>query len=245
MKTLEEIFNINTGDVVSIVGSGGKTSLLFKLAEELKNKYKVLVSTSAKIFLPQDDCYDYLYLNLDSYLNNKPNNSVGITVISKDINNKTEKLIGIDDNDLEIIIKDFDVILLEADGSKELPIKGWKNHEPPVLSKTTKTIGVIPVNLINKKIDKEFIYGFDEFNILTDYSEYINFRTIGKICSEKNGIFKNSKGCLYLFFNKADTNEEILVSEDLSNYLSEFIICETCKFKICYGSLKNGVYYEY
>ncbi|MDF2949885.1 MAG: yqeC, partial [Sedimentibacter sp.] len=50
MKTLEEIFNINTGDVVSIVGSGGKTSLLFKLAEELKNKYKVLVSTSAKIF---------------------------------------------------------------------------------------------------------------------------------------------------------------------------------------------------
>ncbi|MDF2948249.1 MAG: hypothetical protein K0R07_259, partial [Sedimentibacter sp.] len=159
--------------------------------------------------------------------------------------NKTKKLIGIDDNDLEILIKDFDVILLEADGSKELPIKGWKNHEPPVLSKTTKTIGVIPVNLINKKIDKEFIYGFDEFNILTDYSEYINFRTIGKICSEKDGIFKNSKGCLYVFFNKADTNEEILVSEDLSNYLNESIICETCKFKICYGSLKNGVYYEY
>jgi len=245
MKTLEEIFNINKGDVVSIVGSGGKTSLLFRLAEELKNKYKVLVSTSAKIFLPPDECYDYLYINLNSYFNNKPNNSVGITVIAKDINNKTNKLIGIDDKDLEILITDFDIILLEADGSKELPIKGWKNHEPPVLSKTTKTIGVIPVNLINKKIDKELIYGFDEFNILTDNSEYINFRTIGKICSEKNGIFKNSNGCLYLFFNKADTNEEILVSEKLSNYLSEFIICETCKFKICYGSLKNGVYYGY
>lgn len=245
MRTLEEIFNINKGDVVSIVGSGGKTSLLFKLAEELKNKYRVLVSTSAKILMPSDDCYDYLYLNLNSYLNNKPSNSVGITVISKDINKKTNKLIGIDDKDLDVLIKDFDVVLLEADGSKKLPIKGWKNHEPPVLKKTTKTIGVMPANLINKKISKEFIYGFDEFNILTDNSEYINFRTIGRICSEKNGIFKNSKGCLYLFLNKADTADEISVSEELSNYLKEFIICETCKFKICFGSLKNGVYYEH
>lgn len=245
MKTLEEIFNINKGDVVSIVGSGGKTSLLFNLAKELKIKYKVLVSTSAKIFLPSDDCYDFLYLNLDSYFNNKSNNSVGITVVAKDINKKTNKLIGIDDKDLDILIMDFDVILLEADGSKMLPIKGWKNHEPPVLSKTTKTIGVFPVNLINKKIDKKFIYGFHEFNILTDNSEYINFRAIGKICSKKNGIFKNSNGFLYLFLNKADTVEEISISEELSNYLNEYIICETCKFKICFGSLKKGVYYEH
>lgn len=245
MKTLEEIFNINKGDVVSIVGSGGKTSLLFKLAEELKYKYKVLVSTSAKILMPSDDCYDYLFLNVNSYFNNRPNNSIGITVISKDINSETNKLIGINDKDLEVLISDFDVILLEADGSKKLPIKGWKNHEPPVLNMTTKTIGVMPADLINKKISKEFIYGFDEFNILTDNSEYINFRTIGRICSEKNGIFKNSKGCLYIFLNKADTNEVITISKELSNYLNEFIICETCNFKICFGSLKKGVYYEY
>lgn len=244
MMTLTEIFNVKKGDVISIVGSGGKTSLLFKLAEELKKEYKVLVSTSARILMPSYDCYDYLYTNLNSYIGNKHDNSAGVIVISKDINEETHKLLGIDDFDLDVLMQDFDIILLEADGSKELPLKGWKNHEPPVLNKTTKTIGVMPSNFINKRIDKEFIYGFDEFNILTDNSEYINFEAIGKICSNKNGIFKNSKGSLYLFLNKADTNEEIASVLELSKYLSEFIINETFKFKICFGSLKKGVYYE-
>lgn len=244
MKSLTEIFNIKKGDVVSIVGSGGKTSLLYKLAKELKNHYKVLVSTSARILMPTDDCYDYLYTSVNNYITNKPDNLLGITIVSKDINKETNKLIGIDDRDLDILIQDFDIILLEADGSKKLPLKGWKDHEPPVLNKTTKTIGVMPANLINKKVSKEFIYGFDEFNILTDNSEYINFEAIGKILINKNGIFKNSKGRQYLFLNKADTDEEISVSLELSKYLKKVIISETFKFKICFGSLKKGVYYE-
>lgn len=243
MKSLTEIFNIQQGDVVSIVGSGGKTSLLFKLAKELKNDYKVLVSTSTRILIPSNDCYDYLFTNLNSFINNKPDNLFGVTVISKNINRETNKLIGINDEELDALIQYFDIILLEADGSKELPLKGWKKHEPPVLNKTTKTIGVMPANLINKTVNKEFIYGFDEFNILTDNSEYINFEAIGKIVTNKNGIFKNSKGRQYLFLNKADTDELISVSRALSQYLHESKISET--FKICFGSLKKGVYYEY
>ncbi|MGD9569223.1 MAG: selenium cofactor biosynthesis protein YqeC [Sedimentibacter sp.] len=244
MKTLTEIFNIKKGDVVSIVGSGGKTSLLFMLAEELKNECRLLVSTSAKILKPAENDYDHLYLNINTYLSKRKENSSGITVVSKDIDDTKRKLLGIDDNDLDLLIPDFDIILLEADGSKGMPLKGWKNHEPPVLNKTTKTIGVMPVNLINKKINKEFIYGFDEFNILTGNSEYINFEAIGKICSHKDGIFKNSTGSLYLFLNKSDTEEEIAAATELSKYLNEFIINESLKFKICYGSLKKGVYYE-
>ncbi len=243
MKNLIELFNIKNGDIVSIVGSGGKTSLLFELAKELKKNYKVLVSTSTRLLMPSIDEYDYLYTDLESYKKNKPDNYTGITVISKTIDD-TKKLIGIDEEQLKTLIPDFDIILLEADGSKKLPLKGWKNHEPPVLNSSTITIGVLPVNLLNKKVSREFIYAFDEFNILTEFSEYINFETIGKICSDKNGLFKNSKGQLYLYLNKADTNEQIFASRELSKYLQEFIINKPFNFKICLGSLKKGVYYE-
>lgn len=244
MKKITEIFNINKGDVVSIVGSGGKTTLLFQLAKELKEEYRVLVSTSTKIHKPTDGYYDYLYTNLKSYIDDKPSKANGITVISKDINAEKNKLIGISDEDLNILISDFDIILLEADGARELPLKGWKSHEPPVLKKTNKTIGIIPVNIINKRASRQFIYGFNEFNILTDKSEYINFEAIGKICSNKGGLFKNSKGSLYLFLNKADTDEEISVSKELSNYLKMHIVDKPFNFKISFGSLEKGVYYE-
>lgn len=244
MKKLYELFNINKGDIVSIVGSGGKTTLLFNLANELKSEYRVLVSTSARILMPLKEQYDYLYTDIQSYINNK-NKTVKscITVISESINKETNKLIGINDEELRVLINDFDIILLEADGSCKLPLKGWKSHEPPVLNETNKTIGVMPVNLINKKTSSEFIYGFDEFNILTDNSEYISFEAIGKICSNKDGIFKNSKGSLYLFLNKADI-EEIQTAKELSEYLKEFIVGKPFNFKISFGSLEKGAYYE-
>lgn len=219
--------------------------MLFRLAECLKDEYSVLVSTSTKIAEPSTEKYDYLYTDIESYVGNRSASKKNtITVISKSIDKESKKLIGIDDNDLEVLINDFDVILIEADGSRNLPIKGWKSHEPPVLKKTNKTVGIIPVNLINKKADMSFIYGFDEFNILTDTSEYIDFEAIKKICSDKNGIFKNSKGSLYLFLNKADTDEEILISKELSIYLKEFSVNKPFNFKISFGSLEKEVYYE-
>lgn len=244
MKSLADIFDIKKGDIVSIVGSGGKTTLLSHLAKELKNENKVLMSTSSKMFMPSSDTYDYLYNNLQSYLNSNLHINNGIMVISKSYNSDTNKLIGIDDSDLDVLFKDFEIILLEADGSRNLPMKGWKNHEPPVLNSTNKTIGIIPIDCINKKANREFIYGFEEFNIITDNSEYINFEAIGKICSSEDGIFKNSKGRLYLFLNKADTNDEIYISKELSKYLKEFVVNKPFDFKICFGSLERGEFYE-
>lgn len=241
---LNELFDINKGDIVSIVGSGGKTTLMFKLAKELKGEYKVLSGTSTKILKPSIDDYDYLYTNIESYINDRRYKSAGMTVISKAIDEETNKLIGIDDRDLDDLIEDFDVILLEADGSRKLPLKGWKEHEPTVLNKTTKTIGVIPADLINKKVSRDLIYGFDEYNILTCNSEYIDFESIGRICSNKNGIFKNSKGSLYLFLNKADSDEEISASKLLSEYLKKFVVNKPFDFKIFFGALEKGVYYE-
>lgn len=245
MISLKELFNVRKGDVVSIVGSGGKTSLMFKLALELKKDYRVLVTTSTNIIKPFPDEYNYLYTNIDSYLNSIKSDKNGVTIISNGVNEKTNKLIGINDSDLNLLIRYFDIVILEADGSKGLPIKGWKSNEPPVLEKTNKTIGVLPADFINKKAEKDFIYGFEEFNKLTDKSQYINFETISKICSDKDGIFKNSKGSLHLFFNKAENNAEIELTRKLIRHLKEFVVNKPFSFKVCFGSLKTGIYYEY
>ncbi|MDD2495029.1 MAG: selenium cofactor biosynthesis protein YqeC [Tissierellia bacterium] len=244
IKKLENIFNIKKGDIISIVGSGGKTSLLFMLANSLKKNYNVLVTTSTKIYKPNYNDCDYLYTDLKSYFKNKLFVNNAVTVISKSINKDSNKLIGIDNNDLNNIYKDFDVVLIESDGSKKMSLKGWKSYEPCILNKTNKTIGIIPIDNLDKKVNRDFIYGYEEFMKLTDNADYINFEIIGRICSKASGIFKNSMGELYLYLNKVDTEEDKIKAMNLSDYLEKNVIGYPYNFKICYGSIKKGNYYE-
>ncbi len=59
-----QALGIEKNDVVSIAGAGGKTSLMFRLAEEAKGLgFKVLVTTSTKIFVPDSTQYDRLDLS--------------------------------------------------------------------------------------------------------------------------------------------------------------------------------------
>jgi probable selenium-dependent hydroxylase accessory protein YqeC len=243
MKTITELFHIKKGDIVSITGSGGKTSLLFKLGNELRKKSSVLITTSTKIYLPSKQDYDFIY-TMEEYMSDKKKNHEGATVISSKYIKEENKLIGIKDDDLEKVIEDFDIVLIEADGSKMLPLKAWKEYEPPILKRTTKSIGVFPVDMIGEKINRDKIYNYKDFIKFTGGLSRVDNETVGMLCSDKNGIFKNSRGSLYLYINKADDSEQLQKALELAAYLKENILRNPFDFKICTGSLKEGVFYE-
>ena len=54
VKTIRDVFKFNNGGVIAIVGAGGKTSLMFRLAEEFSNAGEtVLTTTTTKILVPE------------------------------------------------------------------------------------------------------------------------------------------------------------------------------------------------
>nr|WP_279381006.1 hypothetical protein [Enterococcus faecalis] len=67
---------------MSIVGSGGKTSLMWALAKTYR-KEAVLVSTTTKIGFPQRQLYDYFYTN---HFEKITPNICGITLAGTAIN---------------------------------------------------------------------------------------------------------------------------------------------------------------
>lgn len=243
MKTLMELFDIKKGDVVSITGTGGKTSLLFKLGNELREKSRVLITTSTKIYMPSKKDYDFIY-TMEEYMSDKTENYEGTTVIFSEYCSEDQKLIGIKDEDLENVIYDFDVVLIEADGSRRLPLKSWKDNEPPIFKRTTKSIGVFPIDMIGKKISRDNIYNYEDFIKLTEGMLIVDNEAVGKICSNTNGIFKNSRGSLYLYINRADDCDQLQKAWDLAAYLKENVLGKPFDFKICTGSLKEGLFYE-
>ncbi|OZV10266.1 hypothetical protein CIW83_21260 [Tissierella sp. P1] len=134
--------DIDKAEMLSFVGGGGKTTTIFELAKEFifLNK-KILISTTTKVFTPLKEEYNYLFLkDIDKDFN--PLNAT-ITIFGEEI--KNGKLEGISSEKLEEIFARniFDIILIEADGSKRKPIKAPGNHEPVIPTTSTKTIGVI------------------------------------------------------------------------------------------------------
>lgn len=206
---LDELKN----EVISFVGGGGKTTTIQNMAFIFKNLgSKVLCTTSTAIFKPSKGYYDEIFIGdiPDSYIPKKGS----ITVYGQYQEDK--KLRSNDIFRIEKIIKKdiFDYILIEADGSKEKPIKAPAIYEPIISNLTTVTVGVIGMDCINKNID--IISHRPKFlkKILKVESNHIlEHNDLIKLALHKNGLFKNSVGKKILFLNKVRKEQLLMVKQ--------------------------------
>lgn len=243
---LNKLLNLSNGDLVSIVGTGGKTSLMFTLAEELRKDYKLLVTTTTKIFVPGKEQYDFMVIGEENFQGIGCSNNKGIYVYGCSINEEG-KMVGISIKMLNTQLSRFDFILVEADGSKGKPIKGWNKSEPVISSKTVKTIGVLSIESIGKVINEKNVHRVDEFLNITNAVEngIISLENVLSVIFHPNGLYKSSVGEKILFINKVETNEQKILIDELMHYIKIKNEEDNLLNKIIYGSLKNREYVQY
>ncbi|MDF2672894.1 MAG: yqeC [Clostridiales bacterium] len=242
---LNKLLDLNSWDLVSIVGAGGKTSLMFTLAEELRKEYKLLVTTTTKIFVPEKKQYDYIAIGLEGFVEIKCSNKKGIYVYGDFINDEG-KLLGISLQSLNEKFSCFDYTLVEADGSKGKPIKGWNKTEPVISNYTTKTIGVLSIEAIGKEINENNVHRVSEFLNITNAAEdgLISIENIISLIFHSKGLFKGSVGEKILFINKVETNEQKILAKELMHYINIENGKSMLIDRIIYGSLKNREYIQ-
>lgn len=240
---LSEILNLKRNSLVSIVGSGGKTTLMYLLANELKSNNKVLVSTTTKIYVPKKEEVDFIATGKAEYNHIKELNYNGIYAYGTCINDEN-KLIGISKEDLKICINDFSYILVEADGSKKKSIKGWNETEPVIYDKTDVTIGIMSFESLGTIINDENVHRVAEFNKLTDsyLGETIGIKHFIRVIFGENGLFKNSKGEKVLFLNRIEEGVDTDILKDLLDEIKKNNNKYKLLDKIIFGSLKNELY---
>lgn len=240
---LIDTFKISKKDIITIVGAGGKTSLMYSASSLLRKHYKVLITTTTHIYVPDNNLYDKIIMlthfenkNYHSILQNNKN---GVYVIGSHIVNNS-KIKGLTFDMLDKITPYFDIVIIEGDGSKEKSLKGWNDSEPVIYSKTTKTIGVVDISSIGIDINEENIHRVGKFLsiINDDLAKTVQPKHLNKVILNKNGLFKFYKGEKILFINKVEnTNNRINalnIIKDIKNenqsYIDTFI----------YGSIFNN-----
>ncbi|MDO5708175.1 MAG: selenium cofactor biosynthesis protein YqeC [Andreesenia angusta] len=223
--------DLNKRQVVSIVGGGGKTTTLYRLAEELKGLgKKVLVTTSTCMMVPQDDQYDNFLTLRDLRKDEEILKSVAkdgsITVIMGEITRK-DKVKGLEEETIDYIANEdiFDYILIEADGAKRRPIKAPRDGEPLIPNCTDIVIGIIGLDAYGKDIDEDTIHRLEIFKDIleiNDREEFLDVDIIADLVVHPKGLFKNSEDKeRYLLLNKADTEELLEVGRRIKEEIPE------------------------
>ena len=139
---LEEKLGSSTGAFIFITGGGGKTTLMERFGEHLKNKgYSVLLTTTTKVASPRLHNYrtDKVFGNED-VLSHMP--SKGESVFYAEHSYDIKKWISPRPEVLSLLAKRYDIVLCEADGSKGLPFKYHTERDPVVTEEATAVIAV-------------------------------------------------------------------------------------------------------
>jgi probable selenium-dependent hydroxylase accessory protein YqeC len=172
--SFKKLFSLSDKGIISIVGAGGKTTLMFSLAKELaKAGYRVLTTTTTKIFMPKKHQSVYTLISEDmdkilekskALLKRENHFSAGRKLI-KDIN----KLVGFGPDQIDQLVQSdlFDFIIVEADGSARKSMKACAGHEPVVPRDTACLIWVAGLDVLGKSLNEQVIHRAKIFSQIT------------------------------------------------------------------------------
>lgn len=134
---------------ICAVGAGGKTSLLYELAEEYRQKGKrVLLTTTTKMYLPEKDGVlggraEEIKEKLE-----RDGFAVAGSVFSE------EKMGSLPEAVFDEVLSFADVVLVEADGSKRMPLKMPRQDEPVLPEKCDFLVTVAGLSALGQPWEK-------------------------------------------------------------------------------------------
>ena len=217
-SSLIEAFSPPRG-VTAIVGGGGKTTLMLRLAQELRETgARVIVSTTTHIFPPDQmsTLIDPSFEQVQSVLEME-----GIVCIGSLAENGKLSAPSMPICQMEQIA---DYVLLEADGAKGLPLKAPAAHEPVIPAETRLVIAVAGLDGVGKPISQTvFRPALYAALCCKSEEETVTARDVARVLSDANGQRKNVvNGMRFaVLLNKADNAERIAEAENIARYLQQ------------------------
>lgn len=140
--------------VISAVGAGGKTTLIYALADAFFALGKrVIVTTTTHMVIPNSYAVLTEYADLrEMFIKSAIYEQVVTVGIPEAMEDGVRKMRGLPKEELEDLRKYCDVLLIEADGSKRMPVKAPESFEPAIPDITQLVIGVAGATAVGRNI---------------------------------------------------------------------------------------------
>jgi len=201
MTSLKQALLLGDGGVISLVGAGGKTSLMFALARELVEAgMTVITTTTTKIYVPSPNQSAHIVASESvegvlSQARNLVNNYPHVTTAAAYSNDK-RKLIGLSPESVDVLWESdlFQWIIVEADGAAGKPLKAPASHEPVIPESTRTVVAVSGLNAVGKPLTDQWVFRPEVFSMLTGLKigDPVTETAVIDVLIHKKGVMKGA-----------------------------------------------------
>ncbi len=202
--------------MISLVGAGGKTTLMFALSQELASWGGLVITTTTTRILPPSPAQSPFLLFCSeeedivaAILQNRGKYEQFTVVAGQSLSGKLRGIAPDIVNRLSEL-RQVSHVIVEADGASRRPLKAPSPTEPVIPSSTSLVIPVVGIDALGCELEEKVVFRADIASRLTGIplGRIISADTIATLITHQNGIIKGSpaQARVVPFINKVDAD---------------------------------------
>lgn len=190
--------------VIALAGGGGKTTLMYRLAQEMTSLGKrVACTTTTHIMVPST--------------------SLPFPVFGTPLPDNPQKLTAPPPEVFAKMLRDFDLIIVEADGSRGRPLKLPAEHEPAIPPQTDLLLCVAGLDAVGKPLGEichrpEIVSDF----LGKSSTELITTDDVARILPHLGGKHLPRRTIIQPVINKVNTPADELLAQKIAFQLKKY-----------------------
>ena len=225
-----QALDVRRSEVISLIGGGGKTTLMFALAGELAATGEaVITTTTTRIFKPSAS-ETFLILEPDeekliARMLSELKNYRHISLAAEDL--PSGKIGGIRPEIVNRLAKlePLSYVIVEADGARRKSLKAPNATEPVIPDSTSLVVPVVGIDALGCQLTKENVFRPEIVSWITGLplGSIISAETIATLVTHTEGIIKGSPGHARIIplLNKVDLEGGLSKARDLAARILE------------------------
>ena len=246
---LAEALSVGAGDVVSLVGAGGKTTVLYALAADLRKRGLSVVMTSTThmqmpvtattmpplvVVSDEENWLTTVKARLARY--------GSVTVIHK--RRRDDKLEGVEPVMVDELRNLADCVVIEADGARNRSLKAPAPHEPVIPDETTLSIILVGLDVLDQRLDEDQVHRLEVVTSLSGRAPGMEVtESVIAAAVIKGYLPKLPKGSRHAVFLNKVNDDRLRAAERLGEKLlrggvSEVVFGEALKPDECFYRMR-------
>lgn len=227
---IDESLELRGEETIAFVGGGGKTTLMFRLADELAGRGRTVVtSTTTRLAAKEASlapyclacaCAEEMLAELPSALS-QANHVLAVGCVIPE----SDRVDGLPFETLRCIaaLPEVDHLLIEADGSRERPFKAPGAHEPAMPEWATLVIPVVGLDVLGRGLNSDRVHRPEIVAELAGCSPdaTVTPALVATVTGHRHGGCKNvpAGARVVPFLNKADSLARLDDAYEIAGYL--------------------------
>jgi molybdenum cofactor cytidylyltransferase len=208
--SIHQALRANAHSCIAFVGAGGKTTAMFQLARSLPSP--VIVTATSHLGAWQVEMADrHIITDSPAPLEDLEHGLQGVILITGPADG--ERTRPVDERLLPWLHQYCGYhavpLLIEADGSRQKPLKAWAEHEPAIPAFVEEVVQVVGLSALGKAVGEEVVHRMKIFSSLSGVlpGDRITAEAITRTLTHPGGGLKNipARARRVILLNQADT----------------------------------------